>query len=84
MFSGFFFSLFLLDASGSYDCVYYNRSHVWGHFCLSYNEYTLTNDKACLRNFGIKDGDQVSIQMSFFINFLRCALVGPRYRPKKW
>ncbi|CAL9127469.1 uncharacterized protein LOC135642601 [Musa acuminata AAA Group] len=34
-------------------------SHVWGHFCLSYNEYTLTNDKACLRNFGIKDGDQL-------------------------
>ena len=45
------------------------RCHVWGHFCLCYNGEKLIffcdigekliNDKACLRNFEIKDGDQV-------------------------
>ncbi|CAL9063137.1 unnamed protein product [Musa banksii] len=34
-------------------------SHVWGHFCLCYNEHRLTDDKSYLRNFGIKDGDQL-------------------------
>ncbi|KAG7998066.1 hypothetical protein I3843_01G240400 [Carya illinoinensis] len=34
-------------------------SHVWGHFCLSYDEQKLISDKACLPKFGIKDGDQV-------------------------
>ncbi|KAM7279064.1 hypothetical protein ACFE04_006198 [Oxalis oulophora] len=33
--------------------------HVWGHFCLSYDGQKLINDKACVNNFGIKDGDQV-------------------------
>lgn len=33
--------------------------HVWGHFCLCYNGDKLINDKACLRNFWIKDGDQL-------------------------
>ncbi|URE22634.1 hypothetical protein MUK42_08045 [Musa troglodytarum] len=40
------------DASSSW-------SHVWGHFCLCYYEHRLTDDKAYLRNFGIKDGDQL-------------------------
>lgn len=35
------------------------RCHVWGHFCLCYNGQKLINDKTCLQNFGIKDGDQV-------------------------
>ncbi|XWS16480.1 hypothetical protein CRYUN_Cryun34aG0091700 [Craigia yunnanensis] len=34
-------------------------SHVWGHFCLSYEGQKLVNNKACIRNFGIKDGDQL-------------------------
>nr|POE93742.1 u11/u12 small nuclear ribonucleoprotein 25 kda protein [Quercus suber] len=33
--------------------------HVWGHFCLCYNGQKLINDKTCLQNFGIKDGDQL-------------------------
>ncbi|OMO54376.1 hypothetical protein CCACVL1_27854 [Corchorus capsularis] len=33
-------------------------SHVWGHFCLSYDGQKLVNNKACIKNFGIKDGDQ--------------------------
>ncbi|CAL9071099.1 unnamed protein product [Musa textilis] len=40
------------DASSSW-------SHVWGHFCLCYYEHRLTDDKAYLRSFGIKDGDQL-------------------------
>ena len=35
------------------------KCHVWGHFCLCYNGEKLINDRACLRNFEIKDGDQV-------------------------
>ncbi|ERN17980.1 hypothetical protein AMTRI_Chr13g122060 [Amborella trichopoda] len=34
-------------------------SHVWGHFCLSYDGYKLVDDKASLRSYGIKDGDQL-------------------------
>ncbi|XVF86431.1 hypothetical protein PTKIN_Ptkin18bG0039200 [Pterospermum kingtungense] len=34
-------------------------SHVWGHFCLCYEGQMLVNNKACIRNFGIKDGDQL-------------------------
>uniref|UniRef100_A0A2N9FVE3 SNRNP25 ubiquitin-like domain-containing protein n=1 Tax=Fagus sylvatica TaxID=28930 RepID=A0A2N9FVE3_FAGSY len=39
--------------------------HVWGHFCLCYNGDKLINDKACLRNFGIKDGDQAYVHPIF-------------------
>lgn len=35
------------------------RSHVWGHFCLRYMNQKLTDNKASLRTFGIKDGDEV-------------------------
>nr|POE81636.1 u11/u12 small nuclear ribonucleoprotein 25 kda protein [Quercus suber] len=34
-------------------------SHVWGHFCLSYQGQKLVDDKAHIRLFGIKDGVQV-------------------------
>lgn len=37
------------------------RSLVWGHFCLCYDGQKLTNDKAYIRNYGIKDGDQVCV-----------------------
>ncbi|KAL4654144.1 hypothetical protein ACB092_01G357100 [Castanea dentata] len=34
-------------------------SHVWGHFCLSYQGQKLVDDKAYIRLFGIKDGVQL-------------------------
>ncbi|KAK8954687.1 hypothetical protein KSP39_PZI002585 [Platanthera zijinensis] len=34
-------------------------SHVWGQFCLSYEGLKLIEEKALLKNFGIKDGDQL-------------------------
>nr|KYP52533.1 U11/U12 small nuclear ribonucleoprotein 25 kDa protein [Cajanus cajan] len=38
--------------------------HVWGQFCLCYDGQKLVTEKDYLRNYGIKDGDQVC-------NFLR-------------
>ncbi|KAM7490086.1 hypothetical protein LguiA_033007 [Lonicera macranthoides] len=34
-------------------------SHVWGNFCLCYDELKLLNDGDLLGAFGIKDGDQL-------------------------
>jgi hypothetical protein len=48
------------------------RSHVWGHFCLSYADQQLINDKACLQNFGIKDGDQVCVTIIIIIIIFKC------------
>ncbi|KAJ0984378.1 hypothetical protein J5N97_002734 [Dioscorea zingiberensis] len=55
-------------------------SHVWGHFCLCYGDNKLIDDKALLRNFGIKDGDQLRFirHLSSNIN-----VVKKRPRPKK-
>ncbi|CAN8229716.1 unnamed protein product [Cochlearia groenlandica] len=33
--------------------------HVWGQFCLSYEDQRLVNESAYLSEFGIKDGDQL-------------------------
>ncbi|BFI15104.1 U11/U12 small nuclear ribonucleoprotein 25 kDa protein [Marchantia polymorpha subsp. ruderalis] len=33
--------------------------HVWGNFCLTYNNEKLLNDDALLREFGIKNNDQL-------------------------
>ncbi|KAF7830306.1 U11/U12 small nuclear ribonucleoprotein 25 kDa protein [Senna tora] len=33
--------------------------HVWGKFCLCYDGQKLVTEKDYLRNYGIKDGDQV-------------------------
>ncbi|KAK1619278.1 hypothetical protein QYE76_024795, partial [Lolium multiflorum] len=35
--------------------------HVWSHFCLCFKDEKLTDDKATLRVFGIKDGDEVTM-----------------------
>lgn len=35
------------------------RQHVWSHFCLCFKDEKLTDDKATLRAFGIRDGDEV-------------------------
>ncbi|KAI4999246.1 hypothetical protein ZWY2020_003835, partial [Hordeum vulgare] len=32
--------------------------HVWSHFCLCFKDEKMTDDKATLRAFGIKDGDE--------------------------
>ncbi|KAK6263484.1 hypothetical protein SCA6_018918, partial [Theobroma cacao] len=45
-------------------------SHVWGHFCLSYEGQKLVNNKACIRNFGIKDGDQLQFIRHMSVNQL--------------
>lgn len=34
-------------------------SHVWGHFCLSYEGQKLINDKDYIQSFRIRDGDQL-------------------------
>ncbi|XP_010250176.1 PREDICTED: uncharacterized protein LOC104592485 isoform X2 [Nelumbo nucifera] len=44
-------------------------SHVWGHFCLCFEGQKLINDKAYLRNFGIKDGDQLHFIRHLSINY---------------
>ncbi|KAI5013469.1 hypothetical protein ZWY2020_034581 [Hordeum vulgare] len=33
--------------------------HVWSHFCLCFKDEKMTDDKATLLAFGIKDGDEV-------------------------
>ncbi|GAB2293630.1 hypothetical protein Dimus_027843 [Dionaea muscipula] len=34
-------------------------SHVWGHFCLCFDDQKLIKDNASIRNYGISDGDQL-------------------------
>ncbi|GMI91886.1 hypothetical protein like AT1G80060 [Hibiscus trionum] len=43
-------------------------SHVWGHFCLVYEGQKLVNNKACIRNYGIKDGDQLEFVRHMSVN----------------
>ncbi|XP_039005892.1 uncharacterized protein LOC120133362 [Hibiscus syriacus] len=43
-------------------------SHVWGHFCLVYEGQKLVNNKACIRNYGIKDGDQLEFVKHMSVN----------------
>lgn len=40
---------------------------MWGHFCLCFDGQKLLNDKALIRNFGIKDGDQVCLEFLIFL-----------------
>ncbi|XP_043701730.1 uncharacterized protein LOC122652122 [Telopea speciosissima] len=44
-------------------------SHVWGHFCLSFEDQKLVNDKAYIRSFGINDGDQLCFIRHLSINY---------------
>ncbi|KAG5601547.1 hypothetical protein H5410_032917 [Solanum commersonii] len=41
-------------------------SHVWGHFCLSYDGRKLLTDSDLLGTYRIKDGDKVSSHSSYF------------------
>ncbi|KAK5830940.1 U11/U12 small nuclear ribonucleoprotein 25 kDa [Gossypium arboreum] len=49
--------LFTEMAGETQGCI--SWAHVWGHFCLAYEGQKLVNNKACIKNFGIKDGDQL-------------------------
>ncbi|XP_059642652.1 uncharacterized protein LOC132284559 [Cornus florida] len=44
-------------------------SHVWGHFCLCHEGQKLVNEKANIRNLGIKDGDQLQFIRHMSINY---------------
>lgn len=46
-------------------------SHVWGHFCLCYEDQKLINDKDYIRNFGIKDGDKLHFIRHLSINYMK-------------
>lgn len=48
---------FEIEESGS-SC----RCHVWGNFCLAYDDQELINDRSLLSSFGIKDSDEVCIE----------------------
>ncbi|KAL5575719.1 hypothetical protein UlMin_017418 [Ulmus minor] len=53
-------------------------SLVWGHFCLCYEGQKLTSDKAYIRNYGIKEGDQLR-----FIRHMSTNYSPLTKRPKK-
>ncbi|KAG0449652.1 hypothetical protein HPP92_027272 [Vanilla planifolia] len=53
------------------------RMHVWSHFCLSYRGLKLIEEKALLKNFGIKDGDQLH-----FIRHLSISYTPLRHRQR--
>ncbi|XP_047326845.1 uncharacterized protein LOC124930555 [Impatiens glandulifera] len=44
-------------------------SHVWGHFCLSYDGWKLVTDCEPIRNYGIRDGDQLTFTRQISITF---------------
>ncbi|XP_057514772.1 uncharacterized protein LOC130796432 [Actinidia eriantha] len=44
-------------------------SQVWGHFCLCYEDQKLIRDKVHIRDFGIKDGDQIKFVRNMYINY---------------
>lgn len=48
-------------------------SHVWGHFCLSYEGWKLVTDCEPIRTYGMKDGDQLTFtrNVSITINLRR-------------
>ncbi|RZC51090.1 hypothetical protein C5167_019510 [Papaver somniferum] len=46
-------------------------SHVWGHFCLSFENQKLLNDKGTLESFLIRDGDQLHFLRHLSTNFNR-------------
>lgn len=55
-----------------YSCLFYfllRRLHVWGHFCLCYNDQKLVTETEYIKNYGIKDGDQVC--SGFFLVVLK-------------
>ncbi|GAV85703.1 ATP-synt_B domain-containing protein, partial [Cephalotus follicularis] len=43
--------------------------HVWGHFCLCYDRQKLVSETECIRNYGIKDGDQLQFLRHLSTNY---------------
>nr|XP_023874036.1 uncharacterized protein LOC111986603 [Quercus suber]POE83868.1 u11/u12 small nuclear ribonucleoprotein 25 kda protein [Quercus suber] len=53
--------------------------HLWGHFCLCYDGQKLVTEADPIRNYGIKDGDQLH-----FIRHISISYNLRKKRPKKW
>ncbi|KAJ1278267.1 hypothetical protein BS78_04G066800 [Paspalum vaginatum] len=47
-------------------------SHVWSHFCLCFKDEKLTDDKATLRAFGIRDGDELHFVQHLSVDYSPC------------
>lgn len=45
-------------------------TNVWGHFCLCYDGRKLVNDKTHIRDFRMKDGDQLQFSRHMSIDYL--------------
>ncbi|KAH7565018.1 hypothetical protein JRO89_XS09G0111300 [Xanthoceras sorbifolium] len=52
-------------------------THVWGHFCLCYKGSKLMNDKARIRDFRIKDGDQVAVRILLLLQIFNSSGICP-------
>ncbi|RLM79949.1 uncharacterized protein C2845_PM12G05190 [Panicum miliaceum] len=46
--------------------------HVWSHFCLCFKDEKLTDDKATLRAFGIRDGDKLHFTQHLSVDDSPC------------
>uniref|UniRef100_A0A0E0JWK5 SNRNP25 ubiquitin-like domain-containing protein n=1 Tax=Oryza punctata TaxID=4537 RepID=A0A0E0JWK5_ORYPU len=46
--------------------------HVWSHFCLCFKDEKLTDDKATLRAFGIRDGDELHFAQHLSVEYRPC------------
>ncbi|KAL6888389.1 hypothetical protein ACP4OV_009415 [Aristida adscensionis] len=45
---------------------------VWSHFCLCFKDEKLTDDKATLRAFGIRDGDELHFAQHLSVDYSPC------------
>ncbi|XP_062089877.1 uncharacterized protein LOC133796401 isoform X2 [Humulus lupulus] len=59
-------------------------SLVWGHFCLSYQGRKLINDKAQVRHYGIKEGDQLQFVRHMTINYSPLKKIRPKKESIAW
>ncbi|KAM3240766.1 hypothetical protein ACQJBY_054038 [Aegilops geniculata] len=46
--------------------------HVWSHFCLCFKDEKMTDDRATLRAFGIKDGDELHFAQHLSVDYSPC------------
>ncbi|KAK2630757.1 hypothetical protein QOZ80_2AG0104340 [Eleusine coracana subsp. coracana] len=54
--------------------------HVWSHFCLCFKDEKLTDDKATLRAFGIRDGDELHFAQHLSIDYNPCKSLSKIHR----
>uniref|UniRef100_A0A0D9VD50 SNRNP25 ubiquitin-like domain-containing protein n=1 Tax=Leersia perrieri TaxID=77586 RepID=A0A0D9VD50_9ORYZ len=52
--------------------------HVWSHFCLCFKDEKLTDDKATLRAFGIRDGDELHFAQHLSVEYRPCKSLSNR------